>query len=80
MTTQQLNHSTREVRHKAILILSQLGGPAEYHLVEQYFLKINIEAETTEYLARTYILPAAIKYLREVADTAEAGGDIDESD
>ncbi|NNF58065.1 MAG: glutamine synthetase type III, partial [Rhodothermaceae bacterium] len=46
-------------------------------LVEQYFLKVNIEAETTETLARTLVLPAALRYLREVASTAEAGDDID---
>jgi len=42
-------------------------------LVEQYFLKINIEAETTESIARTMVLPAAIRYLAELAATAEAG-------
>lgn len=46
-------------------------------LVEQYFMKINIEAETTESLARTMIFPAAVRYLRELAAAVEAGDDID---
>ena len=45
--------------------------------VEQYFKTINIEAEMTETIARTMILPAAIRYLRDLADTVEAGDDID---
>ena len=45
--------------------------------VEQYFKTINIEAEMTETIARTMILPAAIRYLRDLADTVEAGEDVD---
>lgn len=37
--------------------------------VEQYFLRINIEGELTETLARTYVMPAATKYLRTLLDT-----------
>jgi glutamine synthetase len=37
--------------------------------VEQYFLTINIEAETTEAIARTMILPAAVRYLRELSSS-----------
>ena len=44
--------------------------------IEQYFKTINIEAETTETIVRTMILPAAIKYLSELAVTVEAGDDI----
>jgi glutamine synthetase len=44
--------------------------------IEQYFLTINIEAETTEAIARTMILPAAVKYLRELAQTAEECSDL----
>jgi glutamine synthetase len=45
-------------------------------LVEQYFLTINIEAETTEYLARTYILPAAVRYLGELTSTAQSAAGV----
>jgi glutamine synthetase len=45
--------------------------------VDQYFKQINIEAETTETIARTMILPAAVRYLRELAATVEAGDDIE---
>jgi len=41
--------------------------------VEQYFLKVNIEAETTETIARTMILSAAIHHLRDLAQTLAAG-------
>jgi glutamine synthetase len=46
-------------------------------LVDQYFKKVNIEGETTETLARTQLLPAAVRHLRELATTAEA---VDEAD
>ena len=45
-------------------------------LVEQYFLKINIEAESTESIARRMIMPAAVRYLRELAEAAAALGGI----
>jgi glutamine synthetase len=45
--------------------------------VEQYFLTVNIEAETTESIARTMILPAAVEYLRELTATAEQSGALD---
>ena len=48
-------------------------------MVEQYFKTINIEAETTESIARTMILPAAIRYLGELASTLEHGDDVDMS-
>ncbi|MFQ5569204.1 MAG: glutamine synthetase III [Rhodothermales bacterium] len=40
-------------------------------LIEQYFMNINIEAETTEALARTMVLPAAIRYLDDLVTTVE---------
>ncbi|MBO6574290.1 MAG: glutamine synthetase III [Rhodothermales bacterium] len=43
-------------------------------LVEQYFIKINIEAETTEYLAKTYILPACVRYLNELSAGSASKG------
>jgi glutamine synthetase len=39
--------------------------------VDQYFKTINIEGETTADMARTMILPAAIRYLSELMTTAE---------
>ena len=46
-------------------------------LIEQYMMTINIEAETTEAMARTMILPAAVRYLGELAATVGRGNDID---
>jgi glutamine synthetase len=40
-------------------------------VVDQYFKTINIEGETTAELARTMILPAAIRYLNELLAAAE---------
>lgn len=41
--------------------------------VEQYFLKINIEAETTESMARTMVMPAATRYLGTLNKTLVSG-------
>ncbi len=41
--------------------------------VEQYFIRINIEAETTESLARTMIMPAATRYLSTLVKTMKRG-------
>jgi glutamine synthetase len=41
--------------------------------VEQYFKTINIEAETTESIVRTMVVPGAIRYLNEVAALADRG-------
>ena len=38
---------------------------------EQYFIRVNIEAETAASIARTMILPAAVRYLNELATTAQ---------
>lgn len=40
---------------------------------EQYFKLINIEAETSEHIARTMILPATIRYFNELAATVDRG-------
>ena len=45
--------------------------------LEQYFTTINIEAEMTESITRTMVLPSAVKYLLDLANTVEAGEDID---
>ncbi len=46
-------------------------------LVEQYFLQVNIEAEMTESIARRMVMPAAVRYLRELAGAAGALGEMD---
>lgn len=38
-------------------------------LFDQYFKTINIEAETTEWMGRTQLLPAALEYLGDLAST-----------
>ena len=42
-------------------------------MLEQYFKTINIEAETTQTLAKTMIQPAAIRYFNELAATVDRG-------
>ena len=44
--------------------------------VEQYFMRINIEAETTESIARTMVMPAATRYLKDLVSTIEEGKDV----
>ena len=41
--------------------------------LEQYFFAINIEAETTESIARTMILPASVQYLNQLAQSVSEG-------
>jgi glutamine synthetase len=41
--------------------------------LEQYFMHINIEAETTQQIAKTMIVPAAIRYFNELAAVADRG-------
>jgi glutamine synthetase len=43
---------------------------------EQYVMTLNIEAATTESLARTAVLPAAVQTLSDLAATVECGEDI----
>jgi len=40
-------------------------------LTEQYVKTVNIEAATTEHLARTLVLPAAMRYLADLGEAAE---------
>jgi glutamine synthetase len=40
---------------------------------EQYVTKLNIEAETTVMIARTMILPAAVRYLNELIASGREG-------
>ncbi|HEX7049293.1 MAG TPA: glutamine synthetase III [Longimicrobiales bacterium] len=44
--------------------------------IDQYFKTINIEGETTADIARTMVLPAAIRYLGELLAAAERAEDI----
>jgi glutamine synthetase len=54
-----LNHGEFEARFEIML--------------EQYFKTINIEAETTQTLAKTMIQPATIRYFNEIAATVDRG-------
>ncbi len=45
-----------------------------YH--DQYFKTINIEAETTERISRTQLLPACVEYIAQLSETAEGLGDL----
>ena len=44
--------------------------------MEQYFLTVNIEGETTESMARRMILPAAVRYLAELTSSAESASSL----
>lgn len=44
--------------------------------VEQYFLTVNIEGETTESMARRMILPAAVRYLNELTEGATSAANL----
>ncbi len=52
-----LTHRELEARHEIAL--------------DQYFKTVNIEGETTEWIAQTMILPASITYIRELAGSIE---------
>ncbi len=43
---------------------------------EQYFIKINTEAEMTESMARTMVMPASTRYLKTLLDSIELGDDV----
>ena len=59
----------------AYQVLSQRELEARYDVfVEQYVTKINIEAETTFSMAKTMLLPAAVRYLGELAAAGESAG------
>ena len=42
-------------------------------MLEQYFKTINIEAETTEMMIRTMVIPGAVRYLNELVALSERG-------
>lgn len=55
-----------------VLSHRELESRLEIYL-EQYFIKLNIEAETTEDIVRTMIVPATIRYLNEVIAVNDRG-------
>jgi glutamine synthetase len=70
-----LLHSEKNVKlfeaHK-VLSKRELDARLEI-LYDIYFKTINIEGETTENLAQTMIVPAAVRYINELAATVERG-------
>jgi len=58
-------------------VLSHRELESRYEIfVEQYFMTINIEGETAQHMAQTMILPAAVRYLRDLLATAEAAEEV----
>jgi glutamine synthetase len=56
-------------------VLSERELESRYEVfVEQYVAKLNIEAETTFSIAKTMLLPAAVRYLGELAAAGEVAG------
>ncbi len=56
-------------------VLSERELESRYEVfVEQYVAKVNIEAETTFSMAKTMLLPAAIRYLVELGAAGESAG------
>jgi glutamine synthetase len=56
-------------------VLSERELESRYEVfVEQYVAKLNIEAETTFSMAKTLLLPAAIRYLGELGAAGESAG------
>jgi glutamine synthetase len=56
-------------------VLSERELQSRYEVfVEQYVSKLNIEAETTYSMAKTMLLPAAIRYFGELAAAGESTG------
>ena len=56
-------------------VLSERELESRYEVfVEQYVVKLNIEAETTYSIAKTMLLPAAVRYLGELNLAGESAG------
>ena len=56
-------------------VLSEREMESRYEVfVEQYVAKVNIEAETTFAMAKTMLLPAAIRYLAELRAAGDGAG------
>jgi glutamine synthetase len=72
-----VNEQTVEVMGK-YNVLSERELEARYEVsIEQYFVKLNIESETASSIARTMLLPAAVRHLTQLI-ACERGGLIDE--
>ena len=60
---------------EAYKVLTRRELNARYEVfVEQYVSKINIEGETAASIARTMLVPAAVRYLGELAQAGEGSG------
>ena len=56
-------------------VLSKRELESRYEVwVEQYTIRANIEAETTHSIAKTMILPAALRYMALIAESGVAEG------
>ncbi len=56
-------------------VLSKPELEARFEIfIDQYFKTINIEGETTAYIAKAMIVPSAIRYLNELAAYLDRGG------
>ena len=61
------SRSRRSRRSRSYKVLSKRELESRYEVfVEQYAMKLNIEAETAASIARTMILPAAVRHLTEL--------------
>ncbi|MDG2283386.1 MAG: hypothetical protein P8L45_09705, partial [Longimicrobiales bacterium] len=58
-------------------VLSHRELESRYEIfVEQYFIAINIEGETAQYMAQTMFLPASIRYMNDLLNAAERADDL----
>jgi glutamine synthetase len=58
-------------------VLSHAELESRYEIfVEKYFMTVNIEGETGQYIAQTMILPAAIRYLSDLTTTAKRAKEV----
>lgn len=58
-------------------VLSHRELESRYEIfVEQYFIAINIEGETAQYMAETMFMPAAVRYLNDLLTTAERADEL----
>ena len=69
----QITAPTTVAAFEAFGVLSEKELASRQEIsVEQYVKTINIEAATTESLARTVVLPAAVRFLAQLGEAAEA--------
>ena len=71
-----------DAKNAAVFGRYDVLSEAELHsrreiLEEQYVKTVHIEAATTEQIARTLVMPAALRTLAEIGEAAEAAGDLD---